>query len=468
MRYIKWILISVILVPLPGRTQAICRINESVGKCQSRLSEEGRANSLQTAGQAIEETVRSKPSPADFSDSPAGSSKKDFLPQLLAGLQSAKLDNQKQELDIAWNLKRETMDLQIQSVVHKPDLLKPLKDKLTSSEQTARIGELESDLGDLDDVSIGVSYNLENNRFGRRFEKNRDTLFVPLFRGVLTKVEGSSERTIAALNRRNALLDELNLGTDLEKIGIANIPANKRPEIEQAILDLADAEAALDREESQAIKSHRLTAFANLVDNQPQLTATVSNRWKGKEVGPDEFSAQINLEYGFFSVNGYRNKVPPCTTSDASQQTQCDGKALEAFDNYTKSFRAKAGMRFKFTAEYKWIQGYSRHSEADRIDFDLPSTNRLALTATYGQRVLFNEKGEELARVDITGSYENFSDDPIHKDRGTIDLSYTQKISNNFSFPIGITYANHGQFLGDVQKRVGVHFGFHAKIFTGN
>lgn len=451
MRRALWIFIAGILASSAGRAQ-ICSVVETVGECQARLESPQVQNALE-----------SRPSAPPTM---AATGKKDFLPTLLTALQSAKLDSQKQELDLAWNGHLSAGDLQLQGVIRKPQVFQQLQDELNAAGNTAKLSEIESGLTDLQDVSVGVSFNRESQDFGRRFENQRD-LFVPLFSTSVDAVRKADDRARLAFDKLHRLLNDPRLHEpNLEKVkisDISNVSESLRQQVEAAILEAAHADADFENQEARAIQSNGLTAFADLVDNQPQLNATVTQRSRAKHVGPDELSAQASLEYGFVSASGYRRKLAYCKKHKTEQV--CMGGPLAIFKTYAAN--AEAGDRLTLTAEYHKTRAYSLNAASDGADISLPQARRWSAALTYGRRVAFDKSGAELGRIDAKASYENFSDDPQHQDRLVADFSYTQKVSASFSLPIGISYANHSYFLGDVQKRFSAHFGLTAKIFNG-
>jgi hypothetical protein len=73
----------------------------------------------------------------------------------------------------------------------------------------------------------------------------------------------------------------------------------------------------------------------------------------------------------------------------------------------------------------------------------------------------------EPVKVDLQGDYENVSDDPNRQDRGIVRLTFTPKMGARMSIPFGIVYANHGEFLSDVDARLSAHVGLVFNMFSG-
>ncbi|HEX3557201.1 MAG TPA: hypothetical protein VIA62_28580 [Thermoanaerobaculia bacterium] len=342
-------------------------------------------------------------------------------------------------------------------MLRKPVLNQGIKDALTAAGNTDRIGEIESGIDDFGDAAFVLSFNAQSDTIGRRFSDQR-ALFDALVEGIMpTEAMNAARRK--AQDRRNAILQQLakkltlKPGQVAESLPISEFTGRDRADLELAIRDDAEVEAGREALISKGLKDSHLATFAELVDNQPQLIATFTQRHRNKQVGPDEFSFQGSFEWSLFSLNGLRRTA--------------GGKPnLDAFKKYVERPSAQYGDRFKLSVEYSRTQAYSLSMPDDSVDIHLPTARRLSVSLTYGRRLLLNTAGEELARIDLQGRYDDYTDDPTHRDRGVIDLTYTHKVSDSFSFPLGLSYANHSQFLDPKDRRVlSVHFGLHAKLF---
>src|SRR5207302_7660134 len=88
---------------------------------------------------------------------------------------------------------------------------------------------------------------------------------------------------------------------------------------------------------------------------------------------------------------------------------------------------------------------------------DSPHTHSLIGSLTYG-RSITQAAGRD-GRLDVSTSYENVSNDPKKKDRFVGSMTFTQKITDTMSLPLSLIYANHSQFLSNVNRKLNVHFG---------
>ncbi len=88
----------------------------------------------------------------------------------------------------------------------------------------------------------------------------------------------------------------------------------------------------------------------------------------------------------------------------------------------------------------------------------IDAAKKLIISAGWSRLFADPAGGDQPVRVDFVGSYENVSNDPQRQDRGVATLTITRKFGN-LTVPLGIVYANHGEFLGDVNKQLSAHVG---------
>ena len=58
------------------------------------------------------------------------------------------------------------------------------------------------------------------------------------------------------------------------------------------------------------------------------------------------------------------------------------------------------------------------------------------------------------------------SDDPLRRDRGVATLTLTRQIGD-LAVPFGIVYANHGEYLGEVDEQLSAHLGLKFDLDGG-
>jgi hypothetical protein len=100
--------------------------------------------------------------------------------------------------------------------------------------------------------------------------------------------------------------------------------------------------------------------------------------------------------------------------------------------------------------------------EHDLTGLIINAAKKLIIAAGWSRKFLAAGEGEPV-RLDFTGRYEDVSDDPERRDRGVVTLTVTRKIGGA-EVPFGIVYANHGEFLGDVDERLSAHVGLKLSL----
>jgi hypothetical protein len=83
-----------------------------------------------------------------------------------------------------------------------------------------------------------------------------------------------------------------------------------------------------------------------------------------------------------------------------------------------------------------------------------------------GRNLRVEDDGTASLRADLTGSWEEWSDDPAHQDRGLLKLALTQRIDNDTSAVVGSVWATKPEFRGEVDKEVTARFGLTFSLDT--
>jgi hypothetical protein len=446
-------LLSALLLTPAARAQLTCPDTDTIDDCFQKAWSQVTGDKLPPAAAVV--TGPNAPGTS------IGSANQDFLSHLFAALQSAQLDQKNRQLNIAYNMPVGGLGtLQLQTVFYQPEIFQTLADQLTAAGQAQELTTLEQSLNDSDDVAVNLSFTPATSGLGRNYKNYRNE-FQPYFRDA---VSADGDSLIKAETKLDSLVQELTATVIREHpnrspsdpIHMGDL-GPRRGEAILAIMTAASDEAKTTDVTSKAIVNHNLASFADLVSNQPQLSFTLSRRWKDRTVGPNEVTGEVSYEIGFVNLNSLNR----------SCQRQQKGCTLDDFKKYAANHAhgLKTADRLKLTFDYDRMQDYALSLPADNIDLRLPRSEKLTYMLTYGRQVWFDKQQNSIGRIDVTGSFVSYYHDPLLQDRGTLDLSYTQKVSDTFSFPLGITYANHGEFLGQSDRRLSAHFGLHAKIF---
>ncbi len=445
MRYLPFGLLLLCLMPHQVWAQAFCQDTETVPDCQTRVA----AKHLK---QATNQRNVSRPAAVDTSGGVATSSVKDLVSPISVAVQSVDLDQKQHQLTINFNLPEAIaptyVALQLQSILQQPQLYAPVQAQVTSTQAQT----LNSSLNDLGDASFVLTAGIENQTCGRRLRDNND-----IFKALFAAVTGPQEPPGTSTTWCNELVKKATPAGIAEPHFRDFSPPQLRAQVEAACTAAAVEIADRQAQRAQEVKNGGFGKLGDLLNNQPQIVFTFSRRIRNELVGPDTTAAQVSWEWtlGSHNLNGLRRAAGK------------GGDVTGAFTDIAQN--ATHVGRFKLSGQYMWVDAWSVARPADTLALSAPRARRLTGSLYKGQPVLFGADGKESGRIDLTGQYDNFSDDPAHKDRLAVALTYTQQVSDNFSLPIGIVYANHAEFLNDVQKKFSAHFALQYKIpFSGS
>ncbi len=169
-------------------------------------------------------------------------------------------------------------------------------------------------------------------------------------------------------------------------------------------------------------------------------------------MGPREGSITLSYEMSLADLNRYPLPKPGDSAALAKWQDQV-GQAQSRINHQ---------MNFKFSAQASYVDRYSVVLPSD-ISLMQAIGHRYTGTATFGSLVL-GSGGAQFGRIDGSLEYDNDSSDPMHKEHLLASVTYTQKLGDSLTLPIGIAYADHEDLLTDVQAHFSAHFGLRFKF----
>jgi hypothetical protein len=379
----------------------------------------------------------------------------------------------------------------------KLELASEVKEKLPEESRQELVEKLEGQLVDLDDVTYSLRWTPEAARFGRGFRAYR-LLFESLYRRARAL---AIARTPQPADAGSGLFDEISewpgsqcagLGEKLTKRQVdptdfltwpldqipealaelgddaRNCPSAERlrADLERLIRNAAQRAAEGVAVSRTSLLETRLDRFGALVANQPQLVFTAAFRDRHELVGATEMRVGVTYEWSRINLNYVLSGS--CRDRQASADKQVaqadqDKRAAGCLRDYTANVERIAdeiedGERFSFTGEYVDIDSRSVTLESlAGTALSFPSAKKLVLGVGWS-RYFAVGGGEEMARLDLAAKYEDVSDDPERRDRGVATLTLTRKF-NGIEVPLGIVYANHGEFLGEVDEQLSAHVG---------
>jgi hypothetical protein len=481
---ITWLIAALAMVwPRDAEAQSStrCRSTETLEECYTRILDAattGRAGAVVRSESAEIEREVTKSTVGPQTETEALSSAvRDFLPPIAAALLTPGLEADRAALTLRANRTFPFGTVQLGAEFPEPEIFAPLLQAVPQASRDAVRERLEAELDDQDDVSGSVSLNLENRWFGRSLRSHAsyvsDALqaLLPTFTSVERAVFDSAHRAVtraAAANIDPArAADPRCRATDLG-------PSERqfdcfRPAF-QALINIAyesavEAMVARQARRLNVLDYLKISALSMLVNNQPQLNASVDYRYRDDPVGPDEVTASLRLETGWHNMIGLRNRCRRNTNLQAAEDSEfgrCIASALIHDDRMAEAIGR--GQRFTLKidlhnrAEYDFV--LASEGIAVTEDRSLELDGGLA----YGQYFGRLADGTRRPRIDGDVSYKHQVEGELRNDRLVAKIAFTQPLSDQLGAVFGAVWANKPEFVGEVQRRVSATLGLTYKL----
>lgn len=507
-----------VFLPWPARA-ATCDGTKSLAHCATRLladrvdpevkAQQSPVRKAAVADGAREQSV-APPTGADTADA-SRTGTKNFQPLAsvlaLLGRDTRSDDQGNLVVDLNFLLPGTGKDhnTQLQAIVATdPQVSKDVLATLPESRRADDTKSLQESVGDLDDVTISLSYSPTRLGWGRGFRDYAAT-FDALYEssaatagavspnlsqltdeletiaddcaGLKSRLEQESSEWISDLS-----LDEIaQLALTFERAELARLgtplPAgevaspNRCPDgsaivkrMERTIFERAARDAADVADLRARLARHGLDRFGALVANQPQLVLSVVRRERADLVGADETSVKLAYEWSDANLNTVLSRSCATVLAEGKSDGDCLARYAEGVE--TLGSAIDRGRRFSIGGEYQEV-GKRQVSLAalDRASLTFPGSHKLIASVSYST-FLRAAGGVEPVRFDLVGRYEDVSGDPTRRDRGVVTATFTRKVAG-IEVPLGIVYANHGEYLGEVDERLSVHLGLKLGLDPG-
>lgn len=389
--------------------------------------------------------------------SPSGSALKDFLSAFSASVESSTLTNNGNTLTLDTNLPAlftgDQHTLKLQIVVATAQLDSQIVQKLGSN--AAQVTALEDQLSSTDDVTGSLSYNPATTFVGRSIRPHAD-----FFDALVAAAFPTQDALDAA--RRNAIrkANITNPGQPFSAIA----DADARAEAIQAFQASASA-LGTALENTDAMRN----SFALLMSNQPQAFASGLYHYRNELVGPDEYSVKATYEMSSRNLRSFYRLYRNCTPATfrniaAADRTIAAADCLTKLTQYAAPLANKdSGARLSFSLEYE-NSGARSYTLPDNLGTVTNAQSNSTLATLVLGFVPMGRASGPTGRLDFSASYEDVTGDPLKNDRFVASATYTQKINDTLSIPISLVYANHEQYLSNVNEKLNAHFGLIYKL----
>ncbi|MEA2488855.1 MAG: hypothetical protein QOH21_647 [Acidobacteriota bacterium] len=443
------LLASSLIAAVPAQAQQ-CTQADTVLTCWQRFVPPvpalTPAQQQTAATTATQQTVAAANTGITTLTSPADSAIKDFLTLFTASLESATLQDSGEALTFDWNpqlpILGTTGALKVQAVLGNAQLSAQATTSLAGN--ATAISDLTSSINYGDDIALSLSVNPTTERLGRSIGPNRDYFETWLLH--IVPPQGADDQAFTAA------LVAANMGTNQQ---FQSLPAEQRQSTQTAVETAARAQAAV----RNSIRRFSV-AFATLLNNQSQFHGSAIRTMRRNIVGTNEWSADLTYEWGPRNLTSFRKKFAGTCGPDKIITAAIATNCAQTMETYAQE---AATDRLAFTAEYhvanqRWID-LPQYSVA----YSIPRARTMVYSLKYGRPLapVVNKSG---GRIDLDVDFEDVSSQADVKNRLVASLTYTYKVSDTVSIPVGLVYASHEKDLPTTDEKINAHFGVLFKM----
>jgi hypothetical protein len=393
----------------------------------------------------------------------------DFLPLLTARIDASAISQDEVGLHVELNrflFLPTDQNYRLQATFFDPALFLPIREALPAAVRESRGDELAKKLSQVDDVELSFFWSPVSKSLGRSHRRS-GAYFEHMFQEAITEAEARQPKLEEELlQRRRAFFESVPGPNPLQADPPPGDARNKLTrEMLAQVTEIADREREVAAAARGSLEGDAgIFAYADLLNNQPQLNVSGGARIKSKLAGPDEAFAKISYEHGF--------------TNLVALERFCSAQRRDELGGYRKCFDAfrelplrkadlAAQSRAAISIGYRFSDNYDFVSAADSVLLDLDSEHALVASLAFGRYLNFKLLGEEdreATRLDLSAGFETHFNDPQRHDRAVINATASRKVFAGLSLAVGFAWANRSEFRGDVDHEVTATFGLNYKL----
>jgi hypothetical protein len=360
------------------------------------------------------------------------------------------------------------------------------------SGQTDRIAALEKDLNFDDDVSFVLTIGPTAKKGEKQVEKALATAEDALLKlavadhsdGITNESEATMERArsaaepvLTAIQNRIAtddpedfeVFDELFRGGDSESDDFREsfrhmAPVGNQETADEAVGRITNLTAL------RKVAEDITKGMAVLAANQSKFTLDASYRDRHEMAGPDEWFVKTSYEWGVGTnvakrIEKTSNRACAQTYRTLASDASCSNAYAQALKEAAEDGDVKMGSRVTFALEYK---EFSKVNLTEPVAFELKGSHSLTYSLAAGRDLFEANDLDKRGRIELSVAYNDVRDDndptKNRKDRLIGKLTYSQRLTDKIDLPISLTYANHDDYLTDVDRKLSAHFGISYKL----
>lgn len=332
------------------------------------------------------------------------------------------------------------------------------------------VSQLEDELEDFDDLTMSAGYTISTEacRLGldakRCFGRDPDSYVAVLSSLIPEPPSGLSAAN--SLDTTRMLTEALEPGP--EDLGVFEMRLSDDPEKRSQqiglIRTLAREDAGETRAEVERLEKAGSELFWPLIDNQPQISVTISRREAERLVGSSSSSVSLELQFGSTNLNSlFRD----CSTESRT----CAMERLRrlAARKTLPGVRLVDG-KFVLTASYTERERLTlsslpvEHVAGSFAGISIPRTSELRAKLQWGARISSEIDGWS-PRLDFSAEgFESEEDGFRVKSRWVAAATLTLPVADGLTVPVSVNWANKPEFLGDPDRTFGAHVGLSFSV----
>jgi hypothetical protein len=456
------LLLSLLTIGMPAGAQE-CTREDSYQSCFGKFNPPADEAVADQNAERTEDAVATAATGLTNLVSPSESSLKDFLTLFAASIENATTSEEGNAFTFDWNPRLNVGKgmpavVKLQASFAEAGVNEEVTKRLAEDAET--LSELDDTLEFGDDTTISASVQWNSERHGRSIAPHRD-IYQEMVLAVLDDADdgGDEIRLRYGITSQN---DETSFEILKTQRGMSDAAM-------QAMIDDIEEEARAFQQEGEAFTGFH-SAFAQLLNNQPQYYFSALHHSRRNIVGPNEWTVEATYEFAGQNLNAFRKDTEECNTPQ-KVRARASGCAADLQEYALKS---RGGIeRIAIAAEYhrsnrRWV------ADPDAgLEFGYPASDSFVGTLSLGAFTRpflpLNFLGTSAssvgdARFDLTVKYEKPADDGSDAQGFVGALTYTQKISATFSLPLSFVYSDHESDLLNVDKRFSARFGLMYKL----
>ena len=336
-----------------------------------------------------------------------------------------------------------------------------VKNAIGADQREAAVTSLQKKLTDTSDLTWSASYSratlqCEPSRAANKPCWGRSTETYRHLLSILILPSLGSAKVLGDVTEN--LMNEMKSPPDLMKASLSE--AGDKQRALQLIRNAVGEEMKSKAEAKSLYKSHHLDILPKLIDNQPQATINASYRKPDALTGPAERAASFEFHYGDQNINTIR----AACADKADKLAECLQEQIDAI-----AASDALPTKYVVTATYKKSAGYNIASLAIEppVIFQpiaLHSASEWNVKGQAGRPLATEVSGKQL-RTDGSIEFVRAEKGGIRStNRFVAVATLSIPFGDNITVPVSLTYANKPEFIGDVTKQIGAHFGLSYRL----